>query len=123
MPFDRALGAPFLASFARSGDFEANAPLLGRLPLDLCLGVDFFFLIAMMDRAGVRLLMLSRERPFGLGLGQTDIVVTVYLTQIRGCLQRNAYNSSEQRIQRFDPQHLAGKHCAEVAGDGFGDRV
>ena len=51
---DEDMGAPFLASFARSGDFEANTPLLGRLPLDLCLGADFFFLIAMVEARAAR---------------------------------------------------------------------
>jgi hypothetical protein len=42
--------APFLASFARSGDFERGALLREWLPFELRLGADFFFLIAMMLR-------------------------------------------------------------------------
>jgi hypothetical protein len=39
------VGAPFLASFARSGDFEADAPLRERWPFEFDL--DFDFLLGM----------------------------------------------------------------------------
>ena len=41
----KVLGAPFLASFARSGDFDRDAPLRERLPLELAL--DFVFFLGM----------------------------------------------------------------------------
>jgi hypothetical protein len=46
LAFAKDVGAPFLASFARSGDFDEDAPLRRRLPLEL--GLEDFFLIAMM---------------------------------------------------------------------------
>ena len=41
-------GAPFLASFARSGDFDREEPSRERLPLDFAL--DVFVLFAIQDR-------------------------------------------------------------------------
>ena len=56
------LGAPFLAAFARSGDFD---PLRECLPFELAL--DFVFLSGMNAAQKRDVLMVSRERRLRLG--------------------------------------------------------
>ena len=59
------VGAPFLASFARSGDFGDDPPLRGRLPLELALG--FVLLLGMVAARQRDVMMVSRARQEGLG--------------------------------------------------------
>ncbi len=58
----------------------------------------------------------DKSRPSG-------VVFFVDLAKFSRALHRYADCAAEERIERIDPEHLAGKHCAEVAGDGFGDCV
>src|ERR1700722_2336000 len=67
LAFDVDLGAPFLASLARSGDFALDAPLRGRWPLAIVFELDFFFFIAMTKvsktiRHPTQLVQLARAR-------------------------------------------------------------
>ena len=65
--------------------------------------------------------MLSREWRIGLGPG--GVVFFVKLAQLGRTLQWDANCVPKQSVERIDPEHLAGKHGAEIARDGFGDGV
>jgi len=67
--------------------------------------------------------MVSRERCIGLVCvptrHTTALVLHRWPQRLVRCLDRDADGVSEKGIEVFDPEHLAGKDRAEVAGDGF----
>src|ERR1022692_167141 len=51
------------------------------------------------------------------------VVFMVELWEVRGTLKRNSDRALEQNVKCIDPKHLARKHRADVARDGFGNCV
>src|SRR5207248_9225227 len=63
------------------------------------------------------------KSPRGARLCPGRLVFFMELAEFCWWLHGHAYGAPEQGVQGFDPEHLALKDSAEVAGDGFGDGV
>ena len=68
--------------------------------------------------------MMPARQPGGTpALRPGRVVFLVQLAEFSGALHRYADGTAQQSVESFDPEDLARKYCAEVAGDGLGDCI